>query len=70
VSLCCVRSYRSHPASFRPSSDLEGAALATALRNLPDHVEDISCDGRQAGEVLAEADVAVEIHADELANVG
>jgi len=57
----------------RPEDDLsplEGAALATSLRNLADHVEDATCDGRQAGEVLAEGDVAVEIHDDEPANVG
>jgi len=57
----------------RPEDDLsplEGAALATSLRNLADHVEDATCDGRQAGEVLAEADVAVEIHDGEPSNVG
>lgn len=50
-------------------SPIEGTALATALRNLAAHVENVTCDGRQAGEVLAEADVSIEVHGDEPSNV-
>lgn len=49
-------------------SAVEAAAVIESLRSLADGLE-ASCLDRQAGEVLAEVDVAVTIE-DESANVG
>lgn len=52
----------------RDLTDLEAAAVIESLRSLADGLEE-SCLDRQAGEVLAEVDVAVTIEDDEPANV-
>jgi len=44
-------------------SDVEAAAVIQSLRSLADGLEE-SCLDRQAGEVLAEVDVAVTIEGD------